>query len=90
MGWHSVSQPAREFLCKITELSMFAADFVLGHFLLFIMLPVILVPKIDMLHSMMLFWLRPGYVSPSLVHNPFPSIANKPLTVAKSARQSTR
>jgi len=60
MGWHSISQPAREFLCKITELSMFAADFVLGHFLLFIMLPVILVPKIDMLHSMMLFWLRPG------------------------------
>ncbi|KAL0936686.1 1,3-beta-glucan synthase component [Colletotrichum truncatum] len=60
MGWHSVSQPAREFLCKITELGMFAADFVLGHFLLFIMLPVILVPKIDMLHSMMLFWLRPG------------------------------
>ncbi|KAF6812527.1 1,3-beta-glucan synthase component [Colletotrichum sojae] len=60
MGWHSISQPAREFLCKITELSMFAADFVLGHFLLFIMLPVILIPKIDMLHSMMLFWLRPG------------------------------
>jgi 1,3-beta-glucan synthase len=62
LGWHSVSQPAREFLCKITELSMFAADFVLGHVLLFIMLPVILVPQIDKLHSMMLFWLRPRYV----------------------------
>ncbi|KAL2751950.1 glycosyltransferase family 48 protein [Sodiomyces alcalophilus JCM 7366] len=60
MGWHSVSQPAREFLCKITELSMFAADFVLGHTLLFFMLPVILIPKIDMVHSMMLFWLRPS------------------------------
>ncbi|KAF3059766.1 1,3-beta-glucan synthase component FKS1 [Daldinia childiae] len=60
MGWHSVSQPAREFLCKITELSMFAADFVLGHFILFLMFPVILIPKIDMLHSMMLFWLRPS------------------------------
>lgn len=63
MGWHSISQPAREFLCKITELSMFAADFILGHFLLFMMLPLILVPKIDMLHSTLLFWLRPRYVS---------------------------
>ncbi|KAI0005221.1 glycosyltransferase family 48 protein [Xylariaceae sp. FL0662B] len=60
MGWHSVSQPAREYLCKITELSMFAADFVLGHFLLFFMLPVILIPQVDKLHSMMLFWLRPS------------------------------
>ncbi|KAI1332215.1 1,3-beta-glucan synthase component FKS1 [Xylariaceae sp. FL0255] len=60
MGWHSVSQPAREFLCKITELSMFAADFILGHFLLFFMLPIILVPKVDKLHSIMLFWLRPS------------------------------
>ena len=62
MGWHTISQPAREFLCRITELSMFAADFVLGHWLLFFMAPVILIPKIDMLHSMMLFWLRPRYV----------------------------
>ncbi|KAI1646897.1 glycosyltransferase family 48 protein [Daldinia loculata] len=60
MGWHSVSQPAREFLCKITELTMFASDFVLGHFILFLMFPVILIPKVDMLHSMMLFWLRPS------------------------------
>ncbi|KAE8408265.1 putative 1,3-beta-glucan synthase component FKS1 [Aspergillus pseudonomiae] len=27
MGWHSLSQPGREFLCKITELGYFAADF---------------------------------------------------------------
>ncbi|OTA65932.1 glycosyltransferase family 48 protein [Hypoxylon sp. EC38] len=60
MGWHSVSQPAREYLCKITELSMFGADFILGHFLLFMMLPIILIPKVDTLHSMMLFWLRPS------------------------------
>ncbi|KAI1491749.1 family 48 glycosyltransferase [Biscogniauxia mediterranea] len=60
MGWHSVTQPAREFLCKITELSMFGADFILGHFLLFFMLPVILIPKVDKLHSVMLFWLRPS------------------------------
>ncbi|KAK9421188.1 putative 1,3-beta-glucan synthase [Seiridium unicorne] len=60
MGWHSMSQPAREFLCKITELSLFAADFALGHVLLFLMLPLILIPQIDKLHSMMLFWLRPS------------------------------
>ncbi|KAH8881437.1 glycosyltransferase family 48 protein [Thozetella sp. PMI_491] len=60
MGWHSVSQPAREFLCKITELSMFAGDFILGHILLFLMLPVILIPQVDKLHSIMLFWLRPS------------------------------
>ncbi len=59
MGWHSVSQPGREFLCKITELGMFAADFILGHFLLFIMLPVLAIPYIDKFHSVMLFWLRP-------------------------------
>jgi len=66
MGWHSVSQPAREYLCKITELSMFAGDFVLGHILLFIMLPIILIPQIDKLHSMMLFWLRPRFVNPAI------------------------
>ncbi|KAI1099843.1 glycosyltransferase family 48 protein [Jackrogersella minutella] len=60
MGWHSFSQPAREYLCKITELSMFGADFILGHILLFMMLPVIIIPRIDTLHSMMLFWLRPS------------------------------
>jgi 1,3-beta-glucan synthase len=60
MGWHSVSQPAREFLCKITELGMFAADFLLGHWLLFMMLPLVVIPKIDTLHSIMLFWLRPS------------------------------
>jgi 1,3-beta-glucan synthase len=67
MGWHSMSQPAREFLCKITELGMFAGDFVLGHALLFVMLPVIIIPKVDVAHSVMLFWLRPRYVR-SLTH----------------------
>lgn len=62
MGWHSMSQPGREFLCKITELGMFAADFILGHILLFLMLPVIAIPYIDKFHSVMLFWLRPRYV----------------------------
>lgn len=62
MGWHSFSQPGREFLCKITELSMFAGDFILAHIILFMMLPIIIIPQVDKLHSMMLFWLRPRYV----------------------------
>ncbi|KAI9844455.1 MAG: 1,3-beta-D-glucan synthase [Sclerophora amabilis] len=60
MGWHSVSQPGREFLCKITELGMFAADFVLGHIILFIQLPPLMIPYVDKFHSVMLFWLRPS------------------------------
>jgi len=62
MGWHSMSQPGREFLCKITELGFFSGDFLLGHILLFIMLPPLAIPYFDKIHSMMLFWLRPRYV----------------------------
>ena len=62
MGWHSISQPGREFVCKITELGMFGADFILGHFLLFLMFPLICIPFMDKIHSVMLFWLRPRYV----------------------------
>ncbi len=62
MGWHTMSQPGREFLCKITELSLFAGDFILGHMLLFLLAPALCVPYIDKFHSVMLFWLRPRYV----------------------------
>lgn len=93
MGWHSISQPAREFLCKITELSMFAADFILGHFLLFFMLPVILIPQVDKLHSIMLFWLRPRYVKADPFLSPLVDQVNL-LTcnsaAGKSALLSTR
>jgi len=60
LGWHTLSQPGREFLCKITEMGFFAGDFILGHGLLFFMLPPLLVPYIDKFHSVMLFWLRPS------------------------------
>ena len=93
MGWHTVSQPAREFLCKITELSMFAGDFILGHFILFLMLPIILVPQVDKLHSIMLFWLRPRFVLSlhlSLLSLALLNVANHTRTVGKSVRPSTR
>lgn len=60
MGAHAISQPGREFLCKIIELSLFAADFILSHVLLFLLLPVLCVPYIDRWHSVILFWLRPS------------------------------
>ena len=68
LGWHTLSQPGREFLCKITEMGFFAADFLLGHFILFFMVPALLIPYIDKFHSVMLFWLRPRYVHSLLIY----------------------
>lgn len=41
---------------------MFIADFILGHWLLFLMFPILMVPQIGKLHSITLFWLLPRYV----------------------------
>ncbi|KAI0783273.1 1,3-beta-glucan synthase [Abortiporus biennis] len=60
LGSHAMSQPAREFVVKIIELSLWSSDFLLGHFLLFILTPPILIPYIDRAHSTLLFWLRPS------------------------------
>ena len=87
MGWHSMSQPGREFLCKITELGLFGADFLLGHLLLFFMVVPLLIPYSDKLHSIMLFWLRPRYVFPQCFRFFMTLTA---VTVNKSALQSTR
>jgi 1,3-beta-glucan synthase len=87
LGWHTLSQPGREFLCKITEMGFFSADFVLGHILLFIMLPALCVPYIDKFHSVMLFWLRPRYV---WSNNDTSSSSLTTSTVARFALRSTR
>ncbi|KAM5546011.1 hypothetical protein V8D89_000137 [Ganoderma adspersum] len=60
LGAHAMSQPAREFVVKIIELSLWSSDFLMGHILMFILTPPIVIPYIDRLHSMMLFWLRPS------------------------------
>lgn len=60
MGYMAWTQPTREFTAKVVELSEFAADFILGHILLFCQLPVICIPYIDKFHSIMLFWLKPS------------------------------
>ncbi|CCF56073.1 hypothetical protein KAFR_0A06380 [Kazachstania africana CBS 2517] len=60
LGYMAWTQPSREFVAKIIELSNFAADFVLGHFILICHLPFIFLPKFDKFHSIMLFWLKPS------------------------------
>ncbi|TFK29933.1 1,3-beta-glucan synthase [Coprinopsis marcescibilis] len=59
-GNSAISQPAREFIVKIVEMSLWASDFLLAHILLIIMTPPILIPFFNSLHSTMLFWLRPS------------------------------
>ncbi|KAK9768393.1 1,3-beta-D-glucan synthase [Basidiobolus ranarum] len=60
LGWMAFSQPLREFICKLIELTFFATDFLIGHVILFVLFLLCLIPGIDKLHSMMLFWLRPS------------------------------
>ena len=54
LGAHVMSQPAREFVVKIIELSLWSSDLLLGHFLQFMLTPVILIPYVDRLHAMQL------------------------------------
>lgn len=60
LGAHMISQPLREYVCKIVEMSLFGADFILCHFVLLLQLPILLIPFIDRAHSTMLFWLSPN------------------------------
>jgi 1,3-beta-glucan synthase len=60
LGAHAMSQPAREFIVKIIELSLWSSDLLIGHFLLFMMTPPILVPYFDRIHATLLFWLKPS------------------------------
>lgn len=60
LGWRTFTQPLREFGCKITELSYFSADFVLGHAIFYLQVPFLLIPFASTWHSIMLLWLKPG------------------------------
>lgn len=51
LGNHVMSQPAREFVVKIVELSLWSSDFLIGHFLLFMLTLPMLFPYADRLHS---------------------------------------
>ncbi|KAI0034779.1 1,3-beta-glucan synthase [Vararia minispora EC-137] len=60
LGSHAFSQPAREYIVKMIELSLWTSDFLIGHFLLFMLTPPTLVPYFDRVHAVALFWLRPS------------------------------
>lgn len=53
-GTSAMSQPAREFIVKIVEMSLWTSDFLLAHILLIILTPPILIPFANSLHSTML------------------------------------
>lgn len=56
----AITQPAREFICKIIEMTEFSTDFLLGHIILFFLSLFIVIPYVNTAHSLMLFWLRPS------------------------------
>ncbi|OSD01537.1 glycosyltransferase family 48 protein [Trametes coccinea BRFM310] len=60
LGSSAFSQPAREFVVKIVEMSLWTSDFLLAHLLLIVMTPPMFIPFVDKMHSMMMFWLRPS------------------------------
>ncbi|KAI3402804.2 GSL2 [Candida oxycetoniae] len=60
LGWYVITQPLREFICKLTEMSYFAGDLVAAHIILYAQVPVLLIPYADKWHTLMLFWLKPG------------------------------
>ncbi|KAF9264686.1 glycosyltransferase family 48 protein [Marasmius fiardii PR-910] len=60
LGNSAMSQPAREFIVKIVEMSLWSSDFIIAHILLMILTVPILIPFMNRIHSTMLFWLRPS------------------------------
>ena len=54
LGNSAISQPAREFIVKIVEMSLWSSDFLLAHIMFIILTPPTLIPYFDRLHSTML------------------------------------
>ncbi|KAG6877711.1 1,3-beta-D-glucan synthase [Termitomyces sp. T159_Od127] len=54
LGTSAISQPAREFIVKIVEMSLWGSDLLIAHILLVILTPPILIPYMNRLHSTML------------------------------------
>ena len=54
LGNSAISQPAREFVVKTVEMSLWSSDFLLAHILLVILTVPLFIPWFDRIHSMML------------------------------------
>lgn len=61
LGWHVLTQPTREFGCKVIEMSIFAQDFIISHFILACLSTVLLIPYIDTFHPYLVLWLKPEH-----------------------------
>lgn len=59
LGTSAMSQPAREFVVKIVEMSLWSSDFLLAHILLIMLTPPTLIPFFGRIHSTMLCELEP-------------------------------
>ena len=59
LGRYAFTQPLREFVVKIGELSLFSADFFIGHGILLLLTPLLFIPYIDHWHSCMIMWISP-------------------------------
>lgn len=59
LGWHTFTQPLREYVCKVAEQTHFASDFMTGHLIFFAQAPLLLIPLCNTWHSVMLMWMRP-------------------------------
>ncbi|KAJ7598176.1 hypothetical protein C8J56DRAFT_1020178 [Mycena floridula] len=59
-GAQAFLQAVRKYVVKIIELSLWSSDLLLGHLLLLMLSPPLLIPGFDRLHAVMLFWLRPS------------------------------
>ncbi|OWB72341.1 hypothetical protein B5S31_g2048 [[Candida] boidinii] len=57
IGLHIISQPFREFICKLSEMSWFAYDFLWGHLMQLFLSLFLLIPYIDTWHSYFLLWI---------------------------------
>jgi len=73
LGGHAFSQPAREYIVKIMEMSIFTADFITTHLLMFALSIPLVIPFVDRLHSTALFWLRPS----KQIHAPIYSLRQR-------------
>ncbi|TID14865.1 hypothetical protein CANINC_004536 [Pichia inconspicua] len=59
LGRYAFTQPLREFVVKISEMSLFSADFIIGQGLLLLLTPILFIPYIDHWHSCMIMWISP-------------------------------
>lgn len=60
LGWLMFTQPVRELICKISELTYFTVDVIVGHTIFYIQLPIVFCPFANTWHSFMLLWVKPG------------------------------